>query len=345
MQRKRPELSLIAAVTVCLLCGLPAASAADGPITLAGVDYLGDLPTHLADRRGLFTEELGPAVTVRYADAGRDNLASLLAGEVTFATMALTPIVIDAMTHRARAAGNSPVILAGLHSGARVNGVYVPAASRLRRGTDLAGARIGYMPGTNAEMVWWHFAAYHGLDPNTSELVPAPIDALPSALADGRLDAAVLWEPWPLVASRDKGLQLRRLAGSEIHNVRWVIVARRDTALRRPTVTRAVLSAYRRAVDSIEREPEAANAALAARLDLPPEQLARRWEFADFDLTADWTLLLQLQQIMGWMEATGQPVEHTLNPAKLFHLAPLREVHPSGVSILQAQEQRAPAGS
>jgi hypothetical protein len=48
---------------------------------------------------------------------------------------------------------------------------------------------------------------------------------------------------------------------------------------------------------------------------------------------------------MGWMEATGQPVEHTLNPAKLFHLAPLREVHPSGVSILQAQEQRAPAGA
>jgi hypothetical protein len=37
-----------------------------------------------------------------------------------------------------------------------------------------------------------------------------------------------------------------------------------------------VLSAYRRAVDSIEREQEAANAALAARLDLPPEQLARR---------------------------------------------------------------------
>lgn len=68
------------------LSGLPALA---DPLRIGGVEYLGDLPTLVAERDGHFARYHAD-VNVIFSDSGRDNLRLLRAGEIDFALMAMT---------------------------------------------------------------------------------------------------------------------------------------------------------------------------------------------------------------------------------------------------------------
>jgi ABC-type nitrate/sulfonate/bicarbonate transport system substrate-binding protein len=309
--------------------------ASESPVRLAGVVYLGDLPTLIADERGLF-ERAGVDAAVTYGRSGKENLARLRAGDVDFALMALTPAVLDLLGDSSPGGREDPVIMASLVHSGLLNKVVTLRRSELDRMEELAGRRVGLMAGTNAEVAWWIFSAYHGFAPDAVEVLDLPVDALTDALLAGTVDAAVLWEPWASrLASRvPDGINV--LAGSDLYVAKWILVTRRGTVAARPALCRALLRAYQEAIGHIQRHPVDALRTYARKLAVDAAPLAPESAAAVpfYALNLDWSLVSSLQQQLAWARAAGYERDASARSVmQLIAPGPLKAVDRSAVTI------------
>jgi ABC-type nitrate/sulfonate/bicarbonate transport system substrate-binding protein len=213
------------------------------PVRLSGVAYLGDLPTLIAVEEGIFQRK-GLDIDVNESASGKQNLAALRAGETDVALMAPAPLVLELLENPHTGVATDPLIIASLVYSSRLNHVVALRRNAIRDPSDLAGRRVGLMAGTNAEFLWWLFTALHRIDPDQVSIIDLPISALPEALAEGDIDAAVLWEPW---ASRlennfsHDGLTF--LPGSDIYTENWILVTSRGMLEQRLETIQRLLSA------------------------------------------------------------------------------------------------------
>lgn len=305
---------------------------ADGRTRLAGATYIGDLPTLVADRQGLF-REAGIDATVTYAASGSDNLARLRAGDVDYALMALTPVVLGLLNDRSPGGPGAPVILANLFHATGATRVMVPAHSSLSDAGDLAGRRVGLARGTSAHFVWWLFAQFHGLDTSENALVDIEIDALGDALIAGEIDAAVLWQPWIARLGETRSVDLRRLGQDVPYSGRWVIVTRRAVLREDPERARRILVAYRRAIEFIERRPDTAARLYADHAGVTIASLGDDWNAFGYDLSLDWALVAALQQQLAWARQAGYPVHGSAGVMTVVDTEALRAVAPGAVGL------------
>lgn len=294
------------AVAACVLFAAATAASAE-EVRIAGVDYLGDLPTRVADHKGLFAAA-GLDAVVDYAASGRDNLRALRAGETDFALMSLTPLAIDLVADAQPNEPDDPIILASLVHSARLKQVVTleggPSEPR-----DLAGARIGLTRGTSAEFAWALFAAYHGIDAGTVAVVDTPIQQLPDGLSNGDVDAGVLWEPWTNRLRTDVDNRVRVFAGSNIYTAKWVLVARRELVDADPGRVRTLLSAYQAAIDLIQRDAAAIEGVYSDANGGESDALERNRASLLYGLNLDWSLLASLRQQTEWAISAGYGIE------------------------------------
>lgn len=303
MRWRRP--AAIAGLLTLATIGIaaPAASAEDS-VRLAGVTYLGDLPTLVARERGLFARH-GVDVTVTRSSSGRQNLADLRAGRTDFALMALTPFVLDRLTDTAPDGDDAPVILASLVHSTSLNHVVALDASGIEAPADLRGRTVGLMKGTNAEFLWWLFTAYHHLEGDAIEVVDHPVENLGAALLAGEIDAAVIWEPWTTRLAAEPGGGLRRLPGSRIHTAKWVLVTTRGRARENAELARNMLLAYRDAIRYIDDHPRQATSMHAEEAGITLDDALELHDAVLFGLAMDWSLIATLQQQVEWARTTG----------------------------------------
>lgn len=332
---RKNYLSALAMLVLVIVVGSDSfpTAAADTGAKLRGVHYLGDLPTLVADRQGLF-DAAGADLTVDYGTAGKANLAALRAGEIEFATMALTPPVIDRLRDPDPGEADDPVILANLAHALDLNHVVLLDDADAGAQTALTGGRIAVMKGTNAESLWSLFAARHGIEPGAVELVDMPVEAIPDALADGGVAAAVVWRPWTDRLRRRFGSRLTVWPVNDLYAANWVLVTRRETVARKPELVRAILRAYHRAAHRIQRAPATAYRLFGAHAGIEQADVDAFDNTATFGLSLDWSLLAGVLQQAAWARRAGYaPRDARIAPLSMMAPAPLRAVAPHNVHI------------
>jgi len=333
MNRKLRPVTL---TLVHLLGLLAVAVAAPRPVpaserTLSGVVYLGDLPTMVAEARDLF-RDAGVDLTITYRLSGKRNLAALRRGETDFALMALTPLVLDQLRDRTPGQDDDPVILANLAHGIDLEHVVVLNGNGRPAAMALTGKRIGMVNGTNARFMWSLFTMFHDVDTTSVRTVDLPIDAIPDALADERIDGAVVWQPWTDRLKRRFGERLRVLPSSQVYAAKWVLVARRATVIERPELCRRVLRAYHRAVHWIKANPDAAAAIYRRRAGVDGGTGEAIPERLFYDLSLDWSVVSSLLQHGSWAARNGFTTG-PVAPLDLIAPGPLRDIRPDHVHI------------
>lgn len=325
--RRVGALASLGAIGIWML--LATAAQAD-PLRIMGVDYAGDLPTLIAERNGHFAAS-GTDVTISRGASGSANLAALRAGRTDFALMAMSPLVLDVLADPDPGQPDDPVILANLSHAS-------PLIRILRRddGMDpadasFAGLRVGVPRGTNADYVWHLFRSVNDIGADDVSVIDMHPRDMAAGFAAGRIDMAVLWNPWARDMQAQLGARIRVIPDAGMYVSRWLLVARRETVAQDIAATRDILAAYGAAVDWIQENPKAALEVLrgteGATTDTTPAWMM-------FDVTLDWGLFTSFRQQMIWARSQGyRDTAQSPGFLDLIADAPLAAHSPSAVLL------------
>ena len=294
MSRTRP-MAALAAVTAALLvltaCGgstvddaVPGA-AGDAPeftaVTAGYVSAMDQIGLPVGLERGVFEEE-GLDVTLSQPfPTGVDSLNALQSGEVDFVQVG-TPAI-------AAAQKGVDLVLLGNYTGSASQRsidetmalVATPAA-----GIDpadlntLRGKRIGVSVGSINNLYLLGLLQQQQIPLGDVEIVNTAPPDMPVALQTGGIDAAIVWDPWPItMTDQVEGAQELLRGGGYIPFVGY-IVARRDFVEDNPDVVQRFLAA-RAAADRWMRDnpDEAAEAATRWLPGTEPEVARRAMEY------------------------------------------------------------------
>lgn len=164
--------------------------------TLPTTEYA---PLALAVRRGYFQHE-GLRVEIVEATDGGAALTSLISGEYDVALSSYVPL----LTAQSRGSADLRIVA---DAGAAAPGtavVMVPPDSPVRGPADLVGRVVGVSAlGTVSDLLVTSALHDAGVPTDRVELAPMPVPNMPAALAQRRLDAALVTEPFSTIATRE----------------------------------------------------------------------------------------------------------------------------------------------
>ncbi|MFL5263619.1 MAG: ABC transporter substrate-binding protein [Anaeromyxobacteraceae bacterium] len=231
---------------------------------------------------------------------GKDALAAALAGKVDAAAAYETPIVFEAFK------GAPLRILTTLHTSTRSMAVVARADRGVKGASDLAGRRVGVARGTNAEFFLRTILASSGLRWDDAQIVDVTVADFGTALASGRVDALATWSPFVERVARDLGPDRATVLHSDVYAEVSMLVAPADVLAARRTALAALLRALARAERVAAERPDAAFAAVRARL--PDGELAearQSWEHISPRLGISNALVASLRSEAEWLVAEG----------------------------------------
>lgn len=315
-----------AALLPLLLAG--AAPAAAETLRIQGSDYVGDLPTYILKEEGLLD---ALDVEISFGRSGAGNLKDLREGKVDFALMAMTPIVFDALADRDPGQPDDPVILSNISHAHPL--IYVVTVDGPVGATpaSLHGRRLALQKRTNAHFLWSLFAAVHRIDPDQVEIVDLPTTEIPAALTAGRVDAAVLWEPYAAEVRARFGDRLVEFPTTGLDGSRWLLVSRPEVIEAWPERTQAILRAYHAVVTRLIEDRSRIPAKIDELWPDGPEGAAYLNGDLTYQVSLDWSLYANFREELLWAaRETGLPPERPLPRfADIVATAPIASALPS----------------
>lgn len=180
-----------------------------------------------------------------------DQKMALLAGSLDMCGTTLAHAI------HAASRGEPVVVVAALCN--KCSALVVKADGPVRTVADLAGKKIGYVPGTMHEILLRETLTQHGLNPNKDvRLVRVDFFDMGQALAGGAIDAFLSGEPFPTLAV-EQGFG-RVLAypyyGQGIGTINAGLLVKRQTIAQRPELVTALVAAHARATEFLQAHPE-----------------------------------------------------------------------------------------
>lgn len=328
---------LSAALGVCSI-PLNAGGGDPGTVRIAGSTWVGDAPTKVADRLGLFNQDLAPGappIEVHNYDSGLEALGRLLDGEAEFALAAITPTALALIGEIGNGRPNREFVVLGSVALSNQSHILVADTARGIQGpADLAGRRVGVMFNTSSHYGWSRVSTFYGLDENGVELVDLPVSKMAPAMLAGDIDAAVIWSPWERGLRDALGEELLEVPLRMLYTVNWLLLADRSFIARHPDVTDRVLTSYLKAIDYMDAHPDHSLELHAEAVNLPVEELARRTEGMIWRLVMNWSVLVNMGVQFEWL-ATRPELAGIRIPEPQGYLfgAPLRRVAPERVIL------------
>lgn len=321
-------ISLIFFITACT-----SENVDDLPLKLAGVNYLGDLPTLVASKNNLF-EKNHLTINVSFTDSGKQNLDDLRAGKVDFALMSSTPFILDKLANAGNElSDNEPVILGNLLHSTQVNQILTTQGRDIETVNDLKGGKVGLAKGTNSEYLWWLYSVFYQVTPGSVEIIDLPVSELGEALQKGEVDAIVVWQPWTNQFMQQYDGQLKQVEGSHVYSAKWLLVTTREVVRDNPYYCQQILKAYAQAINLIQTDTE--------KEMLIYSEHANKDQYADTNyqpglhqLNLNWALIAELHQGIQWAKlhhfpGSDQPTDVT----SWFAPEPMQTIKPFLVKI------------
>ncbi|WP_200249631.1 ABC transporter substrate-binding protein [Thiococcus pfennigii] len=296
---------------------------------------------YIALARGSFGAA-GLAVEASDYPSGKRALhEGLLAGQADLISSTEVPVALFGLEHLGAepAPDPGPRILASIFSTDDVNRVVTRASLGIQRPEDLAGRRIATQRASAVHFFWHLFSLEHGIhDPEGLRFMPA--EELPTALAEGAIDAFSMREPFVSQARDQIGDDLVVFAAPGLYAQRELLIVADDFAAEHPDAPRRVIHALLDAERFAQREPAAAARLVADRLGVAARDILALWPHLDLHVRLDQGLLLLLEEEARWAMHAGLvhgkgPTDRLPNYLDLIDSAPLETEQPAAVTLIR----------
>lgn len=230
------------------------------PLRLGTHPWIGHEPLMLArDLRWL-----PPEVQLQPAGSARDSLAGLQEGRLDAATLTLD----ETLTARAAGVPLTAVLVLDTSSGADA----LLARPDINTLADLRGRRVAVERSAVGELMLVKILDAAGMAATDLQVVELPIDEQPAAQQQGRIDAAITYEP---MASRLQRQGWRRLFDSRSipDTIFDVLAVRRDRLDSRRAAMEAAVRAHFRGLAHLRINRPDATHRIASRNDMRPDEV------------------------------------------------------------------------
>jgi NitT/TauT family transport system substrate-binding protein len=298
------------------------------PVTVAMPLGLSGTLVILAREKRYFAEH-GLDVTFKFTATSTDSLETVDRGEADIGMSSDTPFVFAVFDKK-------NVRLFGRVFRSRA---FVSIVARKDRGiarpADLAGKRIGLVPGTAADYFSDLYLGFQGIKPSQFTRVALAVDQVESALQKGDVDAVAAWHPHNSRLIARLGPQVFEFSDPAVYQMRFDLVARPEFAGSRPEVAQKFLAALQDAQTFVRDNPEEAKRLMLNVTKEDPEILGRVWEECDYMVTLDQSLIGALEEQARWALGRRATARATVpNFLEFIDARPLKSVRPDAVSIL-----------
>ncbi|WP_439503282.1 ABC transporter substrate-binding protein [Methylophaga sp.] len=312
-------------------------------LKLAGVNYLGDLPTLVASKNELF-KKYQLDVDVSFNNSGRQSLDDLRAGKVDFALVSPTAFTLDKLANANNELQNDePVILGNLLHSTLMNQILTTTnGKQIQTVTDLSGGRIGLPKGTNSEYIWWVYSVFYQVNTDQVDIIDLPISELGKALIDDKVDAIVTWQPWTNHFIAEYGDQLKQVEGSHVYSAKWLLVTTRKITEQNPQNCQQLLRAYADAISLIHSDTDNVMQMYSQEMS-ENAILGQNYQPGLHQLNLNWSLISELHQNIQWAKLNNFPgSEKPTNVTSWFAPEPLKAIQPFLVKIptMQTEENQ-----
>jgi NitT/TauT family transport system substrate-binding protein len=324
-------LSVLALATCLCACTRPDPKPA-GPAEKITIAYSATHYALLADVaqvKGFFQKE-GLEVTPRMHAYGKLALRDMFEGKADFATVAETPVMFAIMD------GADISIISTINTTSKDNAIVARKDKGILTPNDLKGRKIAATFGTTSEFFMDAFLAVNGISRKDVEVVNLRQEELPRALAEGKTDAAAVFNPFLNASQKELGVRGTTFYNENLYTQSFNIVSTKEFVRHNPGKVGKVLRALDRAEKFVSQNPEEAFNAVADfnRMDIAAvrEMLAG----TDNALTLDQSLLLAMEDESRWAIKAGLTGNKKVpNYLDFIYFEGLKSVKPDAVRILR----------
>lgn len=301
---------------------------ANEPLVLALSKTPLSLPFYVAESEGYFTAE-GITLKLDELVGGHRTMQQLLDGKADLATSSEAVVMFSSLKH------DEFAVLASFVSSANDVKVIVNRASGVTNPRQLAGKRVGTIVGSASNYYLDTLALLNGVDPKALKIVSLQPEMMEAALRKNKVDAVAVWQPFAYQIERAvAGAQ--QLDDGAFYSLTFNLAVSRKLIGRRDQDLVALLRALDRAEHFIASKPQKAQEILRRRLQLDQHYIDWLWPRYRYQLTLDQSFLTTLESEARWARQEGYAKSDIPpNFLKFIHSAPLRQVNPSAVSLIE----------
>ncbi len=285
----------------------------------------------IANRLGFFERE-GLDVEMVFYPSGKRALEGLFKGDVAFATAADLPIAL------ARLERDDFAVFATI--GWTERGAWIVA--REDRGilapADLRGKRVATQHNSAVHFFLHVFLARHGMDESDVSLSFMEPAELPAALAEGRIDAFCMRNPYAALAKAAHPGRLVEMTDAHVYRQTFNLVTWKRMLEDEPAVVAALLRALAAAEHELIRRPAEVQRVVVSSLGAQREQeVMADWGLFTLALTLEQSLFVTLEDQARWaLTSRPQPDPDAKVPnfIRSIDIRPLQQVKPYAVSVI-----------
>jgi NitT/TauT family transport system substrate-binding protein len=282
-----------------------------------------------------YDEEHGLEITIKPYDTGRDAAREVRAGRIDLATCAEFVLVNEVFTgaHNLRC-------LTILSSG-DIHSLITRRNKGISRPEDLRGKTIGVPKGTSAEFFLGRFLTFNNISLQEVTIVDINLYDLADALAAGKVDAVLAWEPVTNDILKQIGDNAIEWPAQEGQDFYWLLVTREDVIQNQRAKLEKLFRTLSQAAKFAQDQPAAARAIIAQWTKVPLANLQAGKYPMKYELVLDQALLLAMEDQARWMIRSSL-TDQTNVPNYLGYInaEALARVKPQAVRVIIPKEKK-----
>jgi ABC-type nitrate/sulfonate/bicarbonate transport system substrate-binding protein len=330
---------------VLLLVLVPVIGAQEGDLETTtlrmgfGVDPV-FAPHIVAIEKGWFEEAGFETIETVTFTAGALAGEALVAGEIELWTPGNVPPI--SMVHN-----GMPIVIVGTNTLAYIDRFVARADAVLEEPEDLYDIRIGLLEGSTASAVLENIVKQYELDPLKMQVVNLPPPEQLTSLVNNDIQAFIVWNPWPYLASQQEDLEIEILHSGTESNFAWDEDGEYQASFTRsvwvmseafirdnPNAAAAIMDVLQRAQDYVAdpENREEVVTMISEYLDQPVEQNEALWDDYQFVNVFDEAYVRDMQAYTDFLYDAGR-IDDPRDPLSYTYTGFMEAHNPDNVVI------------
>lgn len=298
------------------------------PVTIAVPTQINSALAIVATSQGLFQKADVNVISKPFV-LGKDALKSVIDGKADLAVVADTALMFSLHD------GNKLDIVASISQGRRSLAIVTRNDRDIKTLKDLRGKSVGLSMGTNLTYFLDMVLQTRGVPSSEVNFVDLKTSDVIFAFKTGRVDAAVVFQPFLSKLETELGSRIKMFYGDDVYASRFLLVGKPLYIDRHPEEIKRVLRALIAAEQLIRDRPAEARKAVGNAVNIDDALMAKLFNTEDYALSLDQAMLLALDDQTRWAMRRGiigpGPIPNYLENVKYQYL---EAILPAAVKII-----------